>query len=254
VISIAAAGDLHFGTDSVGTLRPHLADIADRADVLLLAGDLTRRGDPGEAAVLAEELTGIPVPVVSVLGNHDHHSDRQNEVAAELRRVGVTVLEGESTVIRVDGERLGVVGAKGFGGGFAGASATDFGEREMKEFVRTTKRIARALEDGLMGLDADFRVVLLHYAPIKETLIGEPPEIYAFLGSYLLAEAVDRAGADLILHGHAHAGTEKGVTPGGIHVRNVAQHVIRSAYGVYCLGQEGTGPRVEAAAGAGQES
>jgi Icc-related predicted phosphoesterase len=236
VIRIAAAADLHFGTDSAGRFRPHLDEMADRADVLLLAGDLTKRGDPEEAAVLADELAGAPVPVVAVLGNHDYHSDEQDKVRRLLEEAGVTVLDGESTVLRVDGRRLGIVGAKGFGGGFVGASATDFGEPEMKAFVRHTKDIAGEVERLLGELDTHARVVLLHYSPIKETLYGEPPEIYAFLGSYLLAEAIDRAGADLVLHGHAHRGVEKGVTPGGVHVRNVAQHVIRSAYNVYLLG------------------
>jgi Icc-related predicted phosphoesterase len=236
VIRIAASADLHFGTDSEGMFRPHLEEMADRADVLLLAGDLTKRGDPEEAAVLADELADAPIPVVAVLGNHDYHSDEQDKVRRLLQEAGVTVLDGESTVLQVDGSRLGIVGAKGFGGGFVGASATDFGEPEMKAFVRHTKDIAGRVERLLGELDANARVVLLHYSPIKETLYGEPPEIYAFLGSYLLAEAIDRAGADLVLHGHAHRGVEKGVTPGGVHVRNVAQHVIRSAYNVYIIG------------------
>ena len=236
MIRIAATGDLHFGPDSAGSFRPYLEEMGDRADVLLLAGDLTRRGDPEEAAVLAEELAAAPIPVVAVLGNHDYHSDEEMAVRKVLEDADVTVLEGESTVLDLDGSRLGIVGAKGFGGGFAGACATDFGEPEMKAFVRHTKDISAEIEGLLRELDTDVRVVLLHYAPIKETLYGEPPEIYAFLGSYLLAEAVDRAGADLILHGHAHRGAEKGVTPGGVHVRNVAQHVIRSAYNVYVLG------------------
>jgi Icc-related predicted phosphoesterase len=129
-----------------------------------------------------------------------------------------------------------VAGVKGFGGGFAGACGSDFGEREMKAFVTHTKDVAHRLEAALAGLqDADARVALLHYAPVEATLQGERLEIYPFLGSYLLGEAVDRAGADLALHGHAHAGTEKGVTPGGVHVRNVAQAVIRAPYRVYRL-------------------
>jgi Icc-related predicted phosphoesterase len=227
---------VHFGTDSAGTFRPHLQHLAERADALLLTGDLTRHGEPDEAAVLAEELTGLPVPVVAVLGNHDYHGDRQEEIRIQLEGAGIQILEGEGTVIEVDGERLGIAGTKGFGGGFVGANATDFGEPEMKSFVRLTKSLSERLEQALAELRADYRVVLLHYAPIKETLVGEPPEIWAFLGSYLLGEAADRAGADLILHGHAHRGTEKGITPGGIHVRNVAQPVIQRAYRVYCFG------------------
>jgi Icc-related predicted phosphoesterase len=241
VIRIAAAADLHFGPDSAGTLRPHLEGIEERADILLLAGDLTRLGVVEEARALAGELDALPVPVVAVLGNHDYHSDQEPEVTKVLEEAGVRVLEGEAVVHEVRGERLGVAGAKGFGGGFAGASGSDFGELEMKRFMwharETAERLERALE-RLAAEGVDHRVALLHYSPVRETLVGEPPEIFPFLGSYLLAEAVDRIGADLVLHGHAHRGGEKGVTPGGVHVRNVAQPVIRHAYNVYVLGTE----------------
>jgi Icc-related predicted phosphoesterase len=131
--------------------------------------------------------------------------------------------------------RVGVAGTKGFGGGFAGACGGDFGEAEMKAFVRHTRSLAESLGKQLASLDADLRVALLHYSPVEATLQGERLEIYPFLGSYLLAEAVDRAGADLVVHGHAHAGSEKGLTAGGIRVRNVAQPVIKRAYNVYCF-------------------
>jgi Icc-related predicted phosphoesterase len=238
VIRVAAVGDIHFGPDSAGTLRPHLEDIAAHADVYLLAGDLTRLGDPAEAAVLAEELRDVPVPVVAVLGNHDYHSDREKEVADVLADAGVRVLEGSSTVVEVAGTQVGIAGVKGFGSGFAGACGSDFGEPIMKAFVRHTQeaadRLREALEDlGRRGVER--RVALMHYAPAEGTLQGERLEIYPFLGSYLLGEAVDRAGADVAIHGHAHGGTEKGFTPGGIQVRNVAQPVINRAYNVYCL-------------------
>jgi Icc-related predicted phosphoesterase len=233
VIRLAASGDLHFGLESAGSLRPQLEELPDRADVLLLAGDLTRHGEPDEAAVLADELRELPLPIVAVLGNHDYHADREKEIRAVMEDAGVRVLEGEATVVETPGGRVGVAGTKGFGGGFIGSNATDFGEPEMKEFVRLTKRLAAGLETALEGLEAECRVVLLHYSPIKETLVGEPPEIYAFLGSYLLGEAADRMGADLIVHGHAHRGVEKGITPGGVHVRNVAQTVIQRAYSLY---------------------
>ena len=151
---------------------------------------------------------------------------------------GVTVLEGESTVVDIGVARVGVAGVKGFGGGFAGASASEFGEPEMKAFVVHSRMRAEALErelDRLADAGVDARIALTHYSPVPDTLAGERLEIYPFLGSYLLAEAVDRAGADLAVHGHAHGGTEKGVTPGGVHVRNVAQPVIRHAYNLYCL-------------------
>lgn len=240
MIRIAAAGDLHFGRDSAGTLRPQLDGIEHHADVFLLAGDLTKWGDPEEAAVLARELAPLRIPTVTVLGNHDHQSDSQDEVRRALEGCGVIVLEGETTVLEVNGTRLGVAGAKGFGGGFLGACATDFGEREMKAFVRHAKAAACALQRALEDLGeegVDLRVALSHYSPVEETLLGERLEIYPFLGSYLLAEAIDVAGADLALHGHAHAGSETGMTPGGVPVRNVAQQVIKRPYNVYTFAE-----------------
>jgi Icc-related predicted phosphoesterase len=235
MIRIAAAGDLHFGTDSAGTLRPRLQHLPEHADLFLLAGDLTRYGDPDEAAILAEELKDVGVPTFAVLGNHDYHLDREKEVSDILERGGVRVLEGEAEVVQVDGQRVGVAGIKGFGGGFAGACGTEFGEREMKSFMAHTREISDRLEEVLESLDANFRVVILHYSPVKGTLQGERLEIFPFLGSYLLAEPIDRVGADLIVHGHAHHGTEKGITPGGIHVRNVSLPVIKHAYNVYSI-------------------
>ncbi|HYU59029.1 MAG TPA: metallophosphoesterase [Actinomycetota bacterium] len=235
MIRVAATGDLHFGQDSAGTLRPHLDGLARDADLLLIAGDLTKAGEPDEAAVLAAELRDLPVPAVAILGNHDHHADREDEVAAAVEDAGVAVLRERGTVVHVAGLRVGIAGAKGFGGGFPGASASDFGEPEMKAFVRHTKNIAVLFEAALAELEADLRIALLHYAPVRETLEGEPLEIYPFLGSSLLGEAIDRAGADLALHGHAHRGSEHGRTPGGVEVRNVALSVIDAAYRVYRL-------------------
>ncbi len=238
MIRVAAVGDIHFGPDSAGTLRPHLEDIADHADVYLLAGDLTRLGDPDEAAVLAGELRDLPVPVVAVLGNHDYHSDQEKAVVDVLAQVGVQVLEGTSTLVDVGGTPVGIAGVKGFGTGFAGACGSDFGEPMMKAYVRHAQEAADRLGEALGELaraGVEHRVALMHYAPTEDTLRGERLEIYPFMGSYLLGEAVDRVGADLAIHGHAHAGTEKGVTPGGVQVRNVAQPVINRAYNVYCL-------------------
>jgi Icc-related predicted phosphoesterase len=206
------------------------------ADVFLLAGDLTRVGSVEEADCVVSELAGVSVPIVAVLGNHDHHADQIDRVVARLESARIQILEGSSTVVAANGTSVGIAGVKGFGGGFAGRCGSDFGEREMKDFVRHTAQSARSLEDSLASLRTDVRVALMHYAPVPDTLVGEPLEIYPFLGSYLLAEAVDRAGADLVLHGHAHRGTERGVTPGGIRVRNVAQPVIRGPYRIYELG------------------
>jgi Icc-related predicted phosphoesterase len=239
-VRVAAVGDVHAGLDSAGCFRAQFEHLAERADVLLLAGDLTRHGDPEEAAVLVDDLRDVEVPVIAVLGNHDHHGDAGDQIRDVLESGGICALEGEGAVVKVDGTRVGVAGAKGFGGGFAGACATDFGEPEMKAFIRHTRHVADRLHGVLDDLahESDVRIALLHYSPVEDTLRGERLEIYPFLGSYLLAEAIDRAGADLVIHGHAHGGVEKGLTPGGIHVRNVAQPVLKHAYHVYCLGGE----------------
>jgi len=230
MIRVAAVGDIHVGDEPDDSLAGDLAELDGCADVLLLAGDLTRCGTRSEAARLASILDATPVPVVAVLGNHDHHADQVDGVVACLESAGVTVLEGGTTVLQVQGATLGIAGAKGFGGGFAGACASDFGEPEMKAFVRHTKDVAEQLRQGLASLATDRRIALLHYSPVAATLHGEPPEIFPFLGSYLLAEAIDAAGADLVLHGHAHRGSERGVTPGGVRVRNVARPLIGRSF------------------------
>ncbi|MFJ2820990.1 metallophosphoesterase [Streptomyces toxytricini] len=241
---IAAVGDIHLAPGSEGLLRPAFDTLGERADLLLLAGDLTRHGTPEEAAVVAGEVKGLPVPVVAVLGNHDYQSDRQDDVADVLREVGVTVLEGDSVRIDAGGTQVGVAGVKGFCGGFAGRCAGEFGEPEMKAFVRTAHQAADALHGALTELAADgcdVRVALTHFAPVPETLAGEPLEIYPFLGSHLLAEAIDEVGANLAVHGHAHHGTEHGMTEGGVRVRNVAMPVIGRAFAVYRLDGGGGG-------------
>jgi Icc-related predicted phosphoesterase len=243
MIRVAAVGDIHMGPESQGTLRPSFETLPECADVLLLAGDLTRHGTPEEAAVVAREIKDLGVPVVAVLGNHDHHDERPEEVGAILRDAGAHVLEGQAAVVTADGARIGVAGTKGFGGGFVGRCAGEFGEPLMKEFVRYTRRCADGLHSALKELEAqdcDVRIALTHFSPVPDTLAGEPLEIYPFLGSYLLAEAIDTAGADLAVHGHAHAGTEHGMTTGGVRVRNVAQPVIGQAFHVYHL--PGTAP------------
>ncbi|MFF8831055.1 metallophosphoesterase [Streptomyces sp. NPDC015131] len=238
MIRVAAVGDIHLGPGSEGTLRPAFDRLAEQADLLLLAGDLTRHGTAEEGEVVAGEVAGLGVPVVAVLGNHDYQSDQEAEVGAALDRAGVTVLEGEGTVLRIGGVSVGVAGTKGFGGGFAGRSGGEFGEPVMKDFIRYTRRCADGLRESLTMLreaDCAVRIALTHYAPVPDTLAGEPLEIYPFLGSYLLAEAIDEGGADLAVHGHAHMGTEHGMTSAGTRVRNVAQPVIGRAYAVYHL-------------------
>ncbi|NJQ00303.1 metallophosphoesterase family protein [Streptomyces zingiberis] len=238
MIRVAAVGDIHMAPDTRGLLRPAFDTLGDHADLLLLAGDLTRHGTPEEARVVAGEIAGLPVPVIAVLGNHDHQDDRPGELADILRDAGATVLEGTATTLDIGGTTVGVAGAKGFCGGFAGRSAGEFGEPEMKAFVRATRLGAdslRAALDGLAGDGCVVRIALTHFSPVRDTLAGEPLEIFPFLGSYQLAEAIDGAGADLAVHGHAHLGTEHGMTAGGVPVRNVAQPVIRRAFAVYHL-------------------
>lgn len=235
MIRVAAVGDLHVAEDTSRDWRQMLEPVSHQADVLLLAGDLTRVGTLREADAVAFALGGVSIPIVAVLGNHDFHSDRVGDVRRILEKANVQVLEGEGAVLSVGGVRLGVAGAKGFGGGFENACGSEFGEPEMRAFVAHTRSSAERLRGALEGLAADARVALLHYSPVTATLRGEREQIYPFLGSHLLAEAVDLAGADLVLHGHAHAGSERGATPGGIAVRNVAQPVIHSAYRVFCF-------------------
>jgi Icc-related predicted phosphoesterase len=235
-VRVAAVGDVHMDADVLGRYRPALEHLPEKADVLLLAGDLTRHGTVDEAQCVAREFGDVGVPVVAVLGNHDHHSDEVDGVVKALEAGGITVLECSGTVLDCAGVRLGVAGTKGFGGGFAGRCASEFGEPEMKAFIRHTRRIAEGFAVALGELDCDIRVGLLHYSPVPDTLVGEPLEIYPFLGSYLLAQALDSVpDTALAVHGHAHHGSERGTTPGGVKVRNVAHPVIKQAYSVYQL-------------------
>jgi Icc-related predicted phosphoesterase len=238
VIRLAAVGDVHYDRSSKNLLRGHFLALGGRADLLLIAGDLTQSGSSDEAAALAEDLSDLPVPVVAVLGNHDYHRNQEEEIRALLTEHGVHVLEGNSVSFDIGGFSVGVAGLKGFGGGFFGACVTEFGEPEMKAFAHHSRQQAEILRNALSSLRTDFRFALTHYSPIENTLLGEKKEIYPFLGSYLLAEAIDEAGADGAFHGHAHFGAEKGSTPGGVPVRNVALPVIRHAYNIYSFEPE----------------
>jgi Icc-related predicted phosphoesterase len=242
VVRVAAVGDTHVGTDTLGLLRDRMQHVAERSDLLLLAGDLTQHGRIAEARIVAQEVRELAIPTLAVLGNHDYHDGRQDQIRDILETAGVQVLEGQGSVREIAGRRVGVAGVKGFGGGFAGACGSEFGEDEMKAFIRHTKHTAERLEECLNGMDCDVLIALTHYSPSKGTLVGEKLEIYPFLGSYLLGEAIDHAHCHLALHGHAHLGTERAVTPGGVPVRNVARPVIKMAYRVYCFGGDAASP------------
>lgn len=232
-VRVAAIGDVHAAIDSPGVHRDQIAELAGRADLLLISGDLTCTGDPAEAATLADELRDPPFPIVAVLGNHDHHTDQGDAVAKEMEAAGVHVLEGTTAMFEIRGARVGVAGVKGFGGGFETNALTEFGEPEIKRFARHAKETADALEEALTALAPGLRIALLHYSPIAETLEGEGKQIYPFLGSSLLADAIDRAGADFVVHGHAHGGIERGTTRGGVPVRNAALPVIGGLCRIY---------------------
>lgn len=234
-VRIAAVGDIHVGVDSKGIFRRRIDKLPEHSDMLLVAGDYTAWGAPSEAAVLARDLDGIDLPMFGVLGNHDFQSDESKSIVDILGEAGLRVLEGESAVVEIDGRSVGIAGAKGFGGGFEGASGSDFGEPEMKAFIRHTKEIVERFESALAQLETDVKVALLHYSPVRDTLVGEKPELYPWLGSYMLGEAIDRAGADIAIHGHAHVGTFEGRTPGGIPVFNVAEQLIAKPYHVFTL-------------------
>ena len=237
-IRVAAVGDLHVES-SAADWRRALEPVSDHADALLLAGDLTQHGVAAEADTLAEALAEVAVPVFAVLGNHDLDANQSARVRRALERAGTCVLEGDAATLDVRGHTLGIAGTVGFGAGFLGAEASDFGEPEMRRFVGRSRRLADSLEAALASLDAEVRIALTHYAPVPDTLQGERREIHPFLGSHYLGAAIDAIGADLALHGHAHLGTEEGKTPGGVVVRNVAEPVIRAPYRVFRFADRG---------------
>lgn len=233
MIRVAAVGDVHYDHSSQNRMRRYFDTLGEQADLFLIAGDLTQSGRIEEAEALAHDLEVVSVPIAMVLGNHDYHRDQSSDITRIFKERGVAVLEGSSVAFEIRGQSVEVIGLKGFGGGFSGACVTEFGEPETKAFAHHAKLQAEILKRGLAQLTADYRFVLTHFSPVEGTLLGEKREIYPFLGSYLLAEAIDEVGADAAFHGHAHFGVERGETPGGVPVRNVAQTVIRHAYNVY---------------------
>lgn len=234
VVRLAAVGDLHVTPQTRGLLRADMARVHDEADVLLLAGDLTNGGRLDEAHVLTDELAEIGVVAVAVLGNHDHDEGHGQQITAMLHEAGVVVLEGSVVVLDVRGISLGIAGFAGFDGGFAGRSQDASGPQSHTK-RHPAPNAATPLHQALNRLNTMLRVALTHYAPVPDTLVGEPPEIYRYLGSDLLGQAIDAAGADLAIHGHAHFGTERGSTPAGVPVRNVAQTVLNRPYAIYPL-------------------
>lgn len=223
---LAAAGDLHYTVGSRGALRRLFGDLHPRADVLLLCGDLTDNGQPEEAKVLADDLRHLGVPVVAVLGNHDFEAGEPERVTDALRGAGAHVLDGESCVVG----GVGFVGVKGFGGGFGRRALGPWGETAIKLFVQEAVNEAMKLERAMARLRAETRVVVLHYAPVEDTVLGEPREIWPFCGSTRLEEPIDRYGAALAFHGHCHHGSPEGRTRNGTPVYNVAMPLLRAHF------------------------
>ena len=224
VVRVGAIADVHYGRDAEKRLRPVFEEAARQVDVLLLGGDLTDFGLPEEAQVLARDLTEVVrIPIVAVLGNHDYEAGKEAEVAAVLRDAGIRVLDGDAVEVK----GVGIVGVKGFGGGFGRGTLEPWGEAGVKRFVHEAVEEGLKLERALARLHTPNRVALLHYAPIRATVAGEPEEIFPFLGCGRLEEPLNRYGVNVVFHGHAHRGAHVGKTSGGIPVYNVALPVMR---------------------------
>lgn len=221
---IAATADLHFSPQSYDRIREQMNRVKDEADVLILAGDLTNYGKPQEMESLLNAIVRLRIPTVAVLGNHDYESCKEAELMQMMSNEGIKVLDGTG----YEREGVGFAGTKGFLGGFGRGVLTAFGEREVKAFVQAAIDEALKLERAVSQLRTQKRVIVVHYSPIPATVQGEAPEIFPYLGTSRLAEVIDRHGADLVVHGHAHHGAPDGKTVGGIPVYNVALNLLMS--------------------------
>lgn len=226
VVRLAAVADIHCGRQSQGTLQLLFAQMQEQADVVALCGDLTDYGLPEEAQILVREMSALKVPVVAVLGNHDFESGKQDEISQVLRDAGVLMLDGESCEV----QGVGFAGTRGFGGGFGSRTLALWGEDATKAFVREALNEALKLETALARLQTAQRIALLHYSPIQETVEGEPPEIFPFLGTSRLEEPLALHPVAAVFHGHAHKGSPQGHTTHGIPVYNVSMPVLRAAF------------------------
>src|SRR5436309_5276847 len=203
VMRIAATADLHYSAQTLGILKEQLGRVRDEADVLVVAGDLTNFGRPEEMEPLLNVLVRLRIPTIAVLGNHDYESGREDDLIRMMTQEGIKVLDG--TAYERDG--VGFAGTKGFLGGFGRGVLTAFGEPAVKTFVQKAIDETLKLERALSMLRVEKRIVITHYAPIGDTVKGEPEQIFPYLGSSRLAEVIDRHGAVLAIHGHAHLGT-----------------------------------------------
>jgi Icc-related predicted phosphoesterase len=226
-IRIAAMSDVHYSRTSQGLLQSVFSQVAERADVLVIAGDLTDYGLADEARVLARDLTSlVKIPIVGVLGNHDYESGEEDDVRSILSDAGVHMLDGDA----VELHGVGFAGVKGFAGGFGRGALGPWGEQAIKMFVQEALNEALKLESALARLKAKHKIAVLHYAPVRDTVEGEPVEIHPWLGSSRLEEPLTRFQVSAVVHGHAHKGTPEGRTSAGIPVYNVALPVLTAAY------------------------
>jgi Icc-related predicted phosphoesterase len=225
-VRLAAVGDLHCGKTRNGAVHALFSQVAERADVLLVCGDCTDYGLPDEARLLAREMTASKVPVVAVLGNHEYEAGKQDEIRDILTEAGGIVLDGDACEVR----GIGFAGVKGFPGGFGQRALGPWGEETIKRFVHEAVGEALKLEAALARLRTRHRIVLLHYSPIRATVEGEPPEVYAFLGSSRLEEPLNRYPVTAVFHGHAHRGRPEGRTAADVPVYNVALPLLESLY------------------------
>jgi Icc-related predicted phosphoesterase len=226
---IAAVGDIHVKESDKGKWTEYFKEVSKQADILLICGDLTDTGDESEAQVLSEELRSCSIPVVGVLGNHDFEKGRHKLIRQIVQKENIHILDGESVVIN----HIGFAGVKGFGGGFDNHMLSMFGEGAMKAFVQESVDEALRLDRALARLDAehqcDKKIAVMHYSPVKDTVIGEPEVIYPFLGSSRLAEPLNRRQVLAAFHGHAHVGSLEGKTSSGVNVYNVAKPILLKA-------------------------
>jgi Icc-related predicted phosphoesterase len=226
VVRVAAVGDLHCTRASHGAFQTLFSQVSASADVLLLAGDLTDTGLADEARILARELAALHVPAIAVFGNHDCESGHHDEVRHILTEAGVTILDGEAAEVR----GVGIAGVKGFCGGFGQRALGPWGESAIKQFVHEAVNEALKLEAALARLRTTQQIVLLHYAPIQDTVEGEPPEIFPFVGSSRLEDPISRFPVSMVFHGHAHRGRPEGRTKGQVPVYNVSMPLLTRVY------------------------
>ena len=234
-VRIAAAADIHITEANRDAVQRAFRKIDDAADLILLAGDLTTHGEPAQAELLADAVRGVRTPMIAVLGNHDWHVNRVPELTSILEDARIKVLDRGWSIERIGDCEVGVVGAKGHVGGFPGSHLPDFGEPSLRAVYAEATEEVEAVDDGLRAVAAcPFRIVLLHYAPSTDTLVGEPEPIWAFLGTDRLASPIVEHGPDLVLHGHAHAGTFAGRV-GEVPVFNVSVPVMGRDFWVFEL-------------------